>query len=117
METLDQYQQEAARTLTSTFGAQSERHLACDALGIAGEAGEVADYLKKVLFHGHQLDRERLVKELGDVLWYLAAIASEIGVPLSEVAAANIDKLAKRYPDGFSREASRARLDVEVGHG
>lgn len=81
------------------------------ALGLAGEAGEVADYLKKVIGHGHDFDRETLVKELGDVLWYLAALAYQHQISLAEVAEANIEKLQKRYPEGFTAEHSINRAD------
>jgi len=80
------------------------------ALGIAGEAGEVADAVKKEIFHGHTSDREALKKELGDVLHYVAGLAWMYGFTLDEVATANIQKLMARYPDGFSEEASRNRV-------
>ena len=75
-------------------------------LGITGEAGEVADIIKKAAFHGHELDIPELEKELGDVLWYLANIASVVGLDLSDIAEKNINKLKKRYPEGFSEERS-----------
>lgn len=83
------------------------------AIGIAGEAGEVADYVKKVIYHGHDLNESELVKELGDVLWYLTSMASAIGVDLSEVAYQNIVKLSERYPHGFSQEDSRNRKEYK----
>lgn len=104
--TLDYYQYQAART------APCENQLATFALGVEGEAGEVADLVKKHIGHGHPLDVEKLKLELGDVLWYVAGLASVIGVTLSEVATANIAKLEKRYPNGFSTEASMNRADV-----
>ena len=76
------------------------------ALGVAGEAGEVADQVKKHVGHGHALDRDKLADELGDVLWYVAVMAERIGVPLDEVMARNVDKLRRRYPEGFSTERS-----------
>ena len=79
------------------------------ALGLAGESGEVADLLKKHLGHGHPLDVDKLRAELGDVLWYIAALCTLYNITLDSVAATNIDKLRKRYPDGFSHEASRTR--------
>lgn len=79
------------------------------AMGLAGEAGEVVDLLKKHLYHGHSLDRDKLTKELGDCLWYLAVLAHLNGVDLADVAAANVVKLRARYPDGFSEERSRNR--------
>ncbi len=101
---LDVYQFEARRTV-------GDSTLAVLALGVAGEAGEVADLIKKHVGHGHQLDKDKLVKELGDVLYYVATLADAVGVPLSEVAAKNIAKLRVRYPDGFSTERSLNRLD------
>jgi NTP pyrophosphatase (non-canonical NTP hydrolase) len=82
-------------------------------LGLAGEAGEVADLLKKHLGHGHPLDIDKLRGELGDVLWYIAALCSLYNITLDSVAAANVAKLRARYPDGFSHEASRTRADCE----
>jgi NTP pyrophosphatase (non-canonical NTP hydrolase) len=75
-------------------------------IGLCGEAGEVADLLKKHLFHGHTLDRDKLVKELGDVRYYLEWLCDLADVPMSEVERINTDKLLSRYPNGFSSEAS-----------
>ena len=85
--------------------------LAILGLGIAGEAGEVADYIKKVLGHGHIFNREKLAKEIGDCLWYCAVLANQIGYSLNEVAQMNADKLQARYPNGF--ESSRSINRVE----
>lgn len=78
-------------------------------LGLCGEAGEVADHVKKFIGHGHPLDKGAMEKELGDVLWYLEAICRNLGISLAEVAQKNISKLAARYPDGFSTERSLHR--------
>lgn len=104
IETLNRYQVEALRT-AAPYESQ-ELTLAVHALGIAGEAGEVADYLKKVVGHGHELDVPRVAKEIGDVLWYVALLADDIGLTLSDIATMNIDKLRSRYPDGFSTKDS-----------
>ena len=107
--TLDEYQQLAARTLSP---AQTpDERLANAALGLTGEAGEVAEHVKKHLFHATPLDRDAVVKELGDCLWYVAALAGVLGVSLDEVGTTNIDKLRRRYPDGFSSERSRTRAE------
>lgn len=98
---LDRYQQAAARTAN-----EHEYELANYGLGITGEAGEVADLIKKGVFHGHELDREELKKELGDVMWYVANVARLAGFSLSEIAASNVMKLQKRYPEGFSEQDS-----------
>lgn len=107
--TLEEYQQLAARTIGTRTHADQLSNMA---LGLAGEAGETADMLKKHLFHGKALDRDEVVRELGDVLWYVAGMATAIGISLDEVARRNVDKLRRRYPDGFSVEASAQRADV-----
>lgn len=84
------------------------KNMVYPALGIAGEAGEVADKVKKFwrnngITDGAELsagERTALVKELGDVLWYIAALGKEIGVSLSDIAQANIDKLTDRTARG-----------------
>lgn len=101
----DQYQENAKRTLNTEIEEQYK--FANLGMGLAGEAGEVCDYLKKVVFHEHQLDQEKLCDELGDVLWYLANLAAAVDVSLSEVAKKNVEKLRRRYPNGF--EASRSQ--------
>ena len=105
----DDYQREALRT-TSTDKPTLEG-LAMASMGLAGEAGEVVDYIKKHLFHGHALERDKVCKELGDVLWYLAVLAHMSGLSLTEVAVANVAKLRKRYPDGFSTTKSINRTE------
>lgn len=109
MKLLDEYQEAAARTRKPNRAYGDEA--ADSGLGVAGEAGEVADYLKKVVFHGHPLDVETIQKELGDILWYVADLATIHGLTLSEIATANIEKLKLRYPEGFSTERSVERED------
>lgn len=106
---LNEYQQLAARTIGRDRTHQQQ--LANAALGLAGEAGEVADTMKKHLFHGFPLDREALVKELGDCMWYIAMFATELGIGLDEIGNTNIEKLRRRYPDGFSEERSQNRTE------
>ena len=107
--TINEYQQEALRTASGKC-----RSIANCAMGLSGEAGECTDIIKKHLFHGHELDKEHLAKELGDVAWYLAVCAHIIGCDLETVLQMNVDKLRKRYPDGFSEEKSRYRKDGDV---
>ena len=110
----DEYQKLAARTLIDAPGftlTDADAMLAWNAMGLAGEAGEVADHVKKRVFHRHDLDETKLRKELGDCLWYIAAICTHQGWPLSEVMAENIEKLRSRYPDGYSADASRHRTE------
>lgn len=75
-------------------------------LGLCGETGECADIVKKSTFQGHELDRDHLVDELSDVAWYIAETATGLGVSLSEILNHNIEKLKRRYPDGFDPERS-----------
>lgn len=82
------------------------------ALGATGEAGEVADLVKKEVFHKHPVDADGIKKEIGDTLHYLAGLATMYGLTLEEIATANIEKLQKRYPTGFSSVDSIKRVDV-----
>ena len=104
--TPNEYQKEAMRT------AKPEcRVLSNVGLGLAGEAGEVADEIKKHLHHKHPLNKEKIVKELGDVCWYVALAATVLGVDLDVIMQINIDKLKARYPEGFDPEKSLHRKE------
>lgn len=81
-------------------------------MGLNGESGECIDIVKKHLFQGHDLDEKHLAEELGDVAWYLAYTANTIGYSLNDIFQMNIDKLKKRYPNGFNEEDSVNRDDV-----
>lgn len=110
--TLNRYQESALRTARVNEADKcSPLDLARDALGVAGEAGEVADLVKKAIGHGHEMDAGKVKKELGDVLWYVAVLAHRVGFTLEEVAAANVEKLRKRYPEGFDPERSKNRQE------
>lgn len=78
-------------------------------MGLCGESGEAIDIVKKWLAQGHELDREHLAKELGDVAWYLARTATAIGYDLDTILRMNLEKPQKRYPQGFSTEDSLHR--------
>jgi NTP pyrophosphatase (non-canonical NTP hydrolase) len=88
-------------------------HFAMASMGLAGEAGEACDYMKKVLFHGHKLDVQKLSKEIGDVLWYAAVLSKFAGLNLGDVAKLNIEKLKARYPEGFASDKSINRTDKD----
>lgn len=111
---LNDYQEKALRTWNSA--ATKEMRLSNFALGTSGEAGEVSDIVKKHIHHNHPLDADELIKELGDIMYYLAVGAHELGYTLQEIAEININKLAKRYPEGFSVEASINRVDTKEAH-
>jgi NTP pyrophosphatase (non-canonical NTP hydrolase) len=104
-----EYQDQASRTAGSFPETERVRWTLITTLGLCGEAGEVADYLKKVYGHGHQLDPNKLKKEIGDVLWYLADICTKYNFSLEEIAQLNVEKLKARYPEGFSQERSQNR--------
>lgn len=94
-------------------GDGDEYNLNHSALGIAGEAGEVVDILKKYVIYGKPLDRAKLVEELGDLLFYLDALVDDIGSNWDEVRQVNYDKLRARYPSGYSDSAAIARKDQQ----
>ena len=111
-ETLNDYQRFAG--VTANPDLDEKLNIATLALGVAGEGGEVADHIKKYIGHDHELDKNKMLKELGDVLWYVAVLSNALGFTLREVAEANIAKLAARYPHGFSVEASKNRKQDDV---
>ena len=80
-------------------------------LGLTREAGEVADLVKKAYYQGHDLDLEAIMKELGDVAWYIALACQALGVGMEEVLKMNIEKLENRYPYGFDASMSRNRTE------
>jgi len=79
------------------------------ALGLAGEVGEVVDYIKKGLLHQHGLDKGKLEEEIGDVLWYIANLCTKLDMSLSDVMERNVRKLRTRYPSGWSSADSKNR--------
>jgi len=112
------YQELAGRTLIDGPGFEipdRDMMIIWNAIGLAGEAGEVAELAKKGIFHQHGIDREKLKKELGDCLWYIAALCTKLGLDMAEVMAANIEKLMVRYPNGYAPEDSLKRADVSEG--
>ena len=102
--TADEYQKQAMQTLNPALDKGSV--LLNGVMGLCGESGECIDLVKKHLFQGHGLDREKLAKELGDVAWYLAETAFALDMSLEEILRGNLDKLKKRYPQGFDAEKS-----------
>lgn len=109
-----EYEHAAHRTISDECQEDWNKALLNAGLGLAGEAGEVVDHLKKHLFHKHTLDEVKLVKELGDLLWYIAEAGYALGVPLETIATENIAKLRARYPDGFSSERSINRVQEDL---
>ena len=104
--TLNVYQRMARRTAgTKRKSDKMEEAL----FGLAGEVGELCDHYKKYMHQGHDIDYDHMAEEAGDVMWYLAEIADALGLTLEDISRLNIDKLRKRYPDGFDPERSMHR--------
>ena len=107
----NEYQRLALRTEPPMRDAEKLLH-AC--LGMAGEAGECIDLMKKHMFQGHPLDEPHMAREIGDVLWYVAAAAAALGYGLEAIMQMNIDKLKARYPEGFDAKRSLHREAGDV---
>ena len=102
--TVNEYQRLAMTTLNPEL---SEKDVLINGvMGLCGESGEAIDIVKKWLAQGHELDREHLAKELGDIAWYLAETATALGLSLEDIFEANIEKLKKRFPEGVDSERS-----------
>lgn len=112
MQNVNRYQREALRT--SNTDLTEIEQLTNGLMGLNGEAGEALDILKKHLFQGHELDRDHIAKELGDIAWYLAISADALGYELSYIIGMNVEKLRKRYPDGFDSERSVNREEGDI---
>ena len=100
----NEYQRLAMTTLNPELSKKDA--LINGVMGLCGESGEAIDIVKKHLHQGHPLDKEKLVKELGDIAWYLAETAYALDTSLEEVLDQNIAKLRARYPEGFATERS-----------
>ena len=109
--TINEYQKLAMTTLNPALSPKDV--LINGVMGLCGESGEAIDLVKKHLAQGHELNKEQLAKELGDIAWYLAETATAIGYPLEEILQMNIDKLKKRYPEGFAVERSVNRNEKD----
>ena len=107
--TINEYQMLAMTTANKELSRT--QMLENGVMGLCGEAGEAIDLVKKHLFHGHELKRDELIKELGDVAWYLAESCAALGVELEEVLTLNIEKLKERYPEGFDKQRSINRTE------
>lgn len=95
MMSLGQYQSAAAKTAMY----KHNHKVLYPALGLAGEAGEVANKVKKML-RDNDFDRDAIVAEVGDVLWYIAALSRDLNVSLQDIALGNIEKLYGRKERG-----------------
>ena len=102
--TVSAYQKAAMTTLNPALDKKDV--LINGVMGLCGESGEAIDIVKKWLAQGHELDKEKLAKELGDIAWYLAETATALELDLEDIFQANLDKLKKRYPEGFDAQRS-----------
>jgi len=115
--TAKEYQALASRTLINKPEnplTDLETMIVWNLVGLCGEAGELAETIKHRVFHRHQngeIDIENLTEEIGDLMWYIAAICTKTGVSLEKAMETNITKLKKRYPNGYNTEDSMARAD------
>lgn len=109
---MNEYQALAMRTAMKTDGEKpAPEYLA---LSLTGEAGEIAEIIKKHFYHGHPMEVDALADELGDLMWYIAVMANVYGFDLGEIARRNVEKLRRRYPEGFSKERSRNREERPI---
>jgi NTP pyrophosphatase (non-canonical NTP hydrolase) len=106
MKDIDEFQLTCRRTVNPA-GDCFENY----AFGLAGEAGEIADMIKKADYQGHFINTEELNKEIGDLVWYACNMAYKAGINMSEVLDCNITKLQKRFPQGFDPTRSRNRVE------
>lgn len=110
------YRTKAVLPNIPTSAIDPKDYINLGAMGLCGEAGEVSEVIKKFLFQGAVLDRNKLLKELGDVRWYFELLCIALNTTIEEVEAINMEKLAKRFPNGFTVDDSAKRVD-EVKNG
>ncbi len=108
----NEYQRLAMTTLNPELGKRDV--LINSVMGLCGEAGEAIDIVKKWMAQGHELDKEHMAKELGDIAWYLAEAATALDLSLEDILKANLEKLRKRYPQGFDSQRSQIRLKGDL---
>ena len=109
---INEYQELAMTTLNTEL--RKKDVLINSVMGLCGESGEAIDIVKKWMAQGHELDKEHLAKELGDIAWYLAEAATALDIPLEDILQANIEKLKKSYPEGFDTKRSQTRFQGDL---
>lgn len=108
---LDEYQRLAARTINKGLcNKDKELHALHE---MCGELGEIHSLYQKI-YQGHEMDNDHLKKEIGDLMWGIAELCTAKGFSMNEIAEINIDKLKKRYPEGFSAENSLHRVENDI---
>lgn len=101
--TFKNYQELAKRTINTDL--TENKKLAHALYGLSSETGEITGIFQKEL-QGHEVRRDDLEGEIGDLLWFAAELCTVFGFDMGEIAQKNIDKLKKRYPDGFDEDRS-----------
>lgn len=109
--TLNEYQELAARTINNDL--EDFQQFAHALHGMAAEVGEIHGIVQKH-YQGHEANDEHMMKEVGDLLWFIAELCTSCGFTLEETAAMNIEKLKARYPDGFEAERSLHRQEGDM---
>lgn len=88
-----------------------QAHLLHMAVGVSGESGELLDAIKKHCVYQKQINMDNVIEEAGDILFYLTGLLNDLNISLEDCIIANISKLSKRYPNGYSNAAAIARAD------
>lgn len=101
---IQEFQEKSVRTLNTNLLPRESISNMC--MGISGEAGEVIDHIKKNFYQGHELDKDHMKEELGDLMFYIVNLATMLDIEMVDVLQGNVDKLLKRYPNGFDENKS-----------
>ena len=109
---IKEFQLKSTRTLNQAL--PKDMNIVNMCLGAYGEFSEVSELIKKHVFQGHELNREKVKEESGDTMFYLVNLATELDIDMTEVLQNNVDKLLVRYPEGFTAKASVERVDVNA---
>ena len=109
---LDVFQEEALRCMRSDLPYEAICSNMC--MGLAGETGETVDIFKKHIYQGKDLDINDVIEEIGDILWYIANLCNVNKITMKECMESNVEKLRKRYPNGFSIKDALERADKNV---
>ena len=110
---LDMFQEEALRSMRNDLPYEAICSNMC--MGLAGETGETVDIFKKHIYQGKDLDINDVIEEIGDILWYIANLCNVNKITMKECMESNVEKLRKRYPNGFSIKDALERADKNVG--
>lgn len=106
---LDVFQEEALRSMRNDLPYEAICSNMC--MGLAGETGETVDIFKKHIYQGKDLDINDVIEEIGDILWYIANLCNVNKITMKECMESNVEKLRKRYPNGFSIKDALERAD------